>query len=465
MHTIAEIVASDTRRSWQECVALVQEIASQLAPGQPVPAADDLLLSDDGVLSFGFAGESSQPQVADLGALLSALLEGTTAPQALLDFARENGRPEPAHPTLDGFRKALAFYERPNRASDLAAVAGRLAMRADASRAREVVAQLREKVLTQPDVPEPKAEKQEPLARRPRPRPRRMSIAAAGVALVAILSVAMFRSRPAPASATAAAHTAASPTAAGPAPGPSATDDSRTRTPAAASTSGNTAAAAVKEGRNAAPHAPTAATPTALITTHSASADGQAPRRDAPPPRTRAVLPASRSIASSTPSRARVAVPSKAFAPPRPLAAEPTHTAPTAAVSAVQPLELPMPAPVASTRGGQSAALASDVYGITGYLSEGAPVYSRADPQVRPPRILRQQLPSVPLPNALTGYLEFIVDTQGDVESLSLISPTTRFHDLMLVAAAKAWKFKPAQLAGHPVKYRMRVAITLDGSS
>jgi hypothetical protein len=33
----------------------------------------------------------------------------------------------------------------------------------------------------------------------------------------------------------------------------------------------------------------------------------------------------------------------------------------------------------------------------------------------------------------------------------------------MLVAAAKAWKFRPALFDGRPVKYRMRVAITLDG--
>jgi len=90
-------------------------------------------------------------------------------------------------------------------------------------------------------------------------------------------------------------------------------------------------------------------------------------------------------------------------------------------------------------------------------------VYSREDPDVKPPRILRQQLPSVPSPNAQTGYLEFVVDTQGNVEALTLISPTTRFHELMLVAAAKAWKFRPALFDGRPVKYRLRVAIPLDG--
>lgn len=115
--------------------------------------------------------------------------------------------------------------------------------------------------------------------------------------------------------------------------------------------------------------------------------------------------------------------------------------------------------------GGQGVALATDAFGTSGSLSEGSPVYSHADPDVKPPKLLRQQLPTRPAPNALTGYLDFIVDTQGDVEAITLTSPTTRFQDLMLVAAAKAWKFRPAQLAGRPVKYRMRVPITLDGSS
>jgi hypothetical protein len=132
------------------------------------------------------------------------------------------------------------------------------------------------------------------------------------------------------------------------------------------------------------------------------------------------------------------------------------HAGPGFGLPAVESLSSP------GVRSG--AALATDVYGTMGSLSENAPVYSHVDPDVKPPKLLRQQLPSRPAPNALTGYLDFIVDTQGDVESLTLTSPTTRFQDLMMVAAAKAWKFRPAQLAGRPVKYRMRVPITLDGS-
>jgi hypothetical protein len=93
--------------------------------------------------------------------------------------------------------------------------------------------------------------------------------------------------------------------------------------------------------------------------------------------------------------------------------------------------------------------------------ADDAPVYSYGDTQVKPPRILHQQLPSQPSPNSQSGYFEFVVDTHGDVEALRLISPTQRYHDRMLVAAAKAWKFRPALLDGRPVKYKLRVAITL----
>jgi hypothetical protein len=146
---------------------------------------------------------------------------------------------------------------------------------------------------------------------------------------------------------------------------------------------------------------------------------------------------------------------------PRPPGGQPDRPAFTVDTAIVQPLPLPVP------RGAAPPARAGlmDASGVRGGLSEGGPVYSREDPDVKPPRILRQQLPSAPPPNAQTGYLEFVVDTHGDVESLNLISPTTRFHDLMLVAAAKAWKFRPALFDGRPVKYRMRVAITLDGPS
>ena len=87
--------------------------------------------------------------------------------------------------------------------------------------------------------------------------------------------------------------------------------------------------------------------------------------------------------------------------------------------------------------------------------------YTSEDTAVTPPVWYRRQLPSQPAPDAKTGYFDIVIDTNGDVESVRLISPTRRYEERMLMAAAKAWKFRPARLNGHPVKYRMRVPITL----
>ena len=430
MPSIAEVLASDAKRSWQEAVALVQEIASELAPEQPVPAHDDLLLGQDGTFSFGFAAESSRPQVTELGELLAALLEGTTAPQPLLDLARENATLDPAHPTLEGFRRALSFYERPNRRSDVAAVASRLAARSQTDHARDIVAQLRQKVAAPEEAADPRTEPPKPGGRRF--QPKQISMAAGAVVLVAaaVMGASRLRSGATRGATMAPANPpVASPAAQAPdTPAPSPED------PAGAAPSGATvapdktgsAADSVPARTDAA--APAVSSPKSPSATTARQMSGPVRRVETRPGKSGGQRPAGR--------------------PPR----TPMSTFDMAAVP-------PLPA------GGQGLALATDAFGTSGSLSEGSPVYSHADPDVKPPKLLRQQLPTRPAPNALTGYLDFIVDTQGDVESITLTSPTTRFQDLMLVAAAKAWKFRPAQLAGRPVKYRMRVAITLDGSS
>ena len=78
-----------------------------------------------------------------------------------------------------------------------------------------------------------------------------------------------------------------------------------------------------------------------------------------------------------------------------------------------------------------------------------------------PPRLQHPQLPREPAPGADTGYFDLLIDESGDVESVKLVSPAHRYQDRMLVAAAKAWKFKPAMLHGTPVKYRLRIPIIL----
>jgi hypothetical protein len=42
-----------------------------------------------------------------------------------------------------------------------------------------------------------------------------------------------------------------------------------------------------------------------------------------------------------------------------------------------------------------------------------------------------------------------------------LISPANRYQERMLVAAAKTWQFQPATREGQPVRFRIRIRVTL----
>jgi protein TonB len=90
-------------------------------------------------------------------------------------------------------------------------------------------------------------------------------------------------------------------------------------------------------------------------------------------------------------------------------------------------------------------------------------IFSSADPEVQAPVLVRPQLPDEPAPGSDTGYFDLVVDENGDVSHVKLTSPRRKYYDRMLVAAAKAWKFRPATLNGQPVKYRLRVPIIMTG--
>ena len=91
-------------------------------------------------------------------------------------------------------------------------------------------------------------------------------------------------------------------------------------------------------------------------------------------------------------------------------------------------------------------------------------VYSAGDEGVMPALLLRPLLPALPppdVPPSQLGTLELVVNELGDVERVRLISPSNRYHERMLVAHAKTWKFRPALREGRPVKYRTVVRLTI----
>lgn len=91
-------------------------------------------------------------------------------------------------------------------------------------------------------------------------------------------------------------------------------------------------------------------------------------------------------------------------------------------------------------------------------------IYSAKDAGVVPPRALSRQFPAT-TPNGVpahrVGTLEMVIARDGSVEFVKLHTPLNRYHERMIVSAAKAWQYRPATKGGRAVKYRLTVTINL----
>jgi hypothetical protein len=93
---------------------------------------------------------------------------------------------------------------------------------------------------------------------------------------------------------------------------------------------------------------------------------------------------------------------------------------------------------------------------------DDAAIYSQRSEGVSSPIALRPQLPRQLSPNVNRSDLrviELVISTLGTVESVRLIGDPRDVHDSMLLSAAKAWVFRPAEkngVAGAVPKNRLR---------
>jgi TonB family protein len=92
-----------------------------------------------------------------------------------------------------------------------------------------------------------------------------------------------------------------------------------------------------------------------------------------------------------------------------------------------------------------------------------ARVYTADDPNVVPPAILVQVLPTFPgtSPIPRTGRIEVVIDESGAVESAFIAEPITPVYDGLALRAARSWRYRPATVNGVPVKFRKIVQITV----
>jgi hypothetical protein len=94
------------------------------------------------------------------------------------------------------------------------------------------------------------------------------------------------------------------------------------------------------------------------------------------------------------------------------------------------------------------------------------------DAQVVPPIAVQQNVP--PWPATLTsrrealrfahlnGMLELIITKTGTVDSVKLVKGIDPFYDVLLLNAARQWKYQPATRNGEPVEFVKRLAIAID---
>ena len=94
-------------------------------------------------------------------------------------------------------------------------------------------------------------------------------------------------------------------------------------------------------------------------------------------------------------------------------------------------------------------------------------IYSETDADVIPPRALSRQMPVTPpigVPPNRVGWLDMVIDRDGNVFFVKLTTPLNRHHERMIVSPAKAWRYRPATKNGKPVMYRIRVKVNLPES-
>jgi hypothetical protein len=95
---------------------------------------------------------------------------------------------------------------------------------------------------------------------------------------------------------------------------------------------------------------------------------------------------------------------------------------------------------------------------------EDSRIYTVLDAGVTPPLALGRQMPAAApagLSSDAIGKLELLITRDGSVEAVKLHTPLNRFHERMIVSAAKAWRYQPATLDGRTVRYRLFKSVNL----
>ncbi|MGE3508725.1 MAG: hypothetical protein AB7N65_07565 [Vicinamibacterales bacterium] len=423
--TLHDVILLKVSLTWPEAVAIVLGVLDDVQDRDHVPRPDRVVLTETGEIraTGGSAAAGHPVQVA--ATLLEDLIGTTDAPAELRTVLTQYAAPQPRHRTLDEFAAALAYFERPGRRSDVAAVYARTHGLYAKALADLELERLRKRAVQSGSVVAPPLE-----AAAWQHQASRFAVVALPVAVIAVAALALLSLTFSPGGVGEDVPLPFRPASAMPTP-PVTVEEP------AAVIDGDGATALMSGAIP--PPAPTGTT------------DASAPRR---------------------PDRPARRIPTADSAPPAPALPAPVQW--TVSVRDVTSRMVSTSrADWAYRAPGSDPAAKADkedrpdgADGGSMSAREGAealPLFTADDDSVVPASLVRPQLPSrlaESEPHADASILDVIVDERGRVERVILESPHGRVGEKMLVSAAKAWLFQPALRNGRPVRFHMRIRIS-----
>lgn len=91
--------------------------------------------------------------------------------------------------------------------------------------------------------------------------------------------------------------------------------------------------------------------------------------------------------------------------------------------------------------------------------------YTMGDKEVEPPGLIRQEMPRLtPAMKSQArdkGVVEIVIDERGRVTGVAIRESIHPMFDAELIAHAREWRYRPATLAGKPVRYRKMIQINV----
>ena len=440
MVTLADLRARSNVPSWQQAVAIVQELflatVDQRGSAARLPDIAHIGLNPDG--SIALLPQSSIPEnpVRHLAVLLCLMLENVPAPGPLLDLAERNLKDPPEFPVPEEFTRSLRYFERPGRDEDIKD----LVIRAERAREQKAVEdELRHleeralELLEAQEIPERHilerdgsvtvVKRERKLGQGPRlpaisttemigiddVPPVRAKWDIHGtfrlVVIVGTLAYAAYwitRQAPSPAGVTKVEENVA-----------------------------KAARRVFGEGSTAAgPSGPSADRPPASAPSPAAGPTGSSGRTGG------SSSGGSGGASGSAPSGGGT-------------------TAGSSAGSGEASQPAPAGAPLPAVEGGPINPLQQDDPGPS---SNGT--FSGNDSDVIPPVLLGNGTPA-PAPGAPGATYQLIVDSSGNVEQVQLIAGDRGMRESMMRSHVKSWKFRPATRRGGAVRYRMQVRVAI----